>query len=105
MIFAVFGSSPRIAIDVTDLPDPDSPTIPSVSFGDQVEADVVDRVHDAVVGREVDREVAHREHRLAAPPGTRARGRDRRSTVTSVLRLRVEGVAETVAEEVHARAR
>ena len=33
---------------------------------EDVEADVVDRVHDAVVGREVDREVAHRQDGLVA---------------------------------------
>ena len=34
---------------VTDFPDPDSPTIPSVSDVDEIEAHVVDRVHDPVV--------------------------------------------------------
>ena len=48
------GSRPRIAIDVTLLPEPDSPTMPSVSLRVDVEAHVVDRVHDAVVGRELD---------------------------------------------------
>jgi hypothetical protein len=30
-IFAVLGSSPSTAMDVTDLPEPDSPTMPSES--------------------------------------------------------------------------
>jgi hypothetical protein len=31
VILAFLGSSPMTAIEVTDLPDPDSPTMPSVS--------------------------------------------------------------------------
>ena len=46
------GSSPRIASDVTLLPEPDSPTMPSVSSACTSKRDVVDRVHDAVVGLE-----------------------------------------------------
>ena len=86
LTLAVGGSSPRIASDVTDLPEPDSPTIPRVSARVKVEADVVDGVHDPVVGLELDRQVADRQHGFG-----HRQCRD----------LRVEGVAERVAEEVH----
>ena len=65
VIVAVSGSSPRIASDVTDLPEPDSPTMPSVSDAREIEAHVVDRVDDAVVGLEVDGEIADREDGFA----------------------------------------
>ena len=45
-----------IAIAVVDLPDPDSPTIATVSPGGDLEVDALDGVHDAVHGVEVDGE-------------------------------------------------
>ena len=78
------------AIDVTDLPEPDSPTMPSTSPGSSVERHVADGVHDAVVGREVDREVVDLEERR--PSGAHPR------------LLGVEGVPQAVADEVHAQA-
>ena len=48
---------PRIAELETDLPDPDSPTMPRVLPCVEVEAQAVDGLDEAVAGREVDREV------------------------------------------------
>ena len=50
---------------VTDLPQPDSPTMPSVLPALDREADAVDRVHHALAGEEVGAQVAHLEQRLA----------------------------------------
>ena len=49
---------------VTLLPEPDSPTTPSVSPGSERERDAVDGLHEAVVGREVDAEVLDLQERL-----------------------------------------
>ena len=46
------AADPCTAIDVTDLPEPDSPTMPSTSPRSQVEAHAAHGVHHAVVGRE-----------------------------------------------------
>ena len=48
----------------TLLPDPDSPTMPSVSPGWIVYEIAVDGLHDAVVGREMDRQVLDLQQRL-----------------------------------------
>ena len=57
---------------VTVLPQPDSPTTPSVSPRVDREVDAVDRAHHAVVGREMRLEPADLEqrlgHALSAPP-------------------------------------
>ena len=58
--------SPSSVIAVTDLPQPDSPTTARISPGAQVERDAVDGLHDALVGRERHREVAHAEDGLRA---------------------------------------
>ena len=50
---AAAGAGRGSPSSVTVLPEPDSPTMPSVSPRDDVVADAVDRVHDAVVGREL----------------------------------------------------
>ena len=47
---------------VTDLPEPDSPTMPSVSPRSQVEADAVNRLDDAVLGLEVRPQVSDRKN-------------------------------------------
>ena len=51
--------SRRIDSAVTDLPQPDSPTMPSVSPGREIERDAVDGAHDAVGGEEMGLEIAH----------------------------------------------
>ena len=66
MILAFFGSRPMMAIDDTDLPDPDSPTTPSTSPARQIEGDVADGVHHAVVGREIDAEVLDASRAIVA---------------------------------------
>ena len=53
---------------MTDLPDPDSPTIASTSPGREVERDAVDGLHDPLLRGEGDREVAHGEKRLPRGP-------------------------------------
>ena len=72
VICAVVGSRPMIAIEDTDLPEPDSPTMPSTSRV-QGEGHVADRVDEAVVGGEPDREVLHLEHLGGADPTPGAR--------------------------------
>ena len=57
-------TSPMIVSELTDLPEPDSPTIPSVSPGDR-ERDAVDGLDHAVVGLEVHREVSDLQQRLS----------------------------------------
>ena len=61
VICAFFGSRPITAIDDTDLPDPDSPTMPSTSPARRSNETSADGVHHAVVGREVDGQVLDRE--------------------------------------------
>ena len=46
--------SPISVIAVTDLPEPDSPTIATISPGVDVERDAVDGLDDAVLGGERD---------------------------------------------------
>ena len=53
-IAARSGCRPRMLIAVTDLPEPDSPTMREHLAARDVEADAVDRLHDAVVGVEAD---------------------------------------------------
>ncbi len=69
---------PMMAWLVTDLPEPDSPTMPRVWPALELEADAVDRLHQAVVGREVDVQVVdveERRGREAVVDGTTCRGR------------------------------
>ena len=63
------------------MPEPDSPTMPSVRPGEQVEVDAADRVHPAGLGREGDPQVADREHRgaHARPPEREVGSRASRS--------------------------
>ena len=55
------GFSPMIVRHVTLLPEPDSPTMPSVLPSLDRERDAVDRLHDAVVRLEVGLEVVDLE--------------------------------------------
>ena len=48
-----FGIRPMIDSAVTDLPQPDSPTMPSVLPASSEKRDAVDRAHDAVAREEV----------------------------------------------------
>ena len=59
------GVRPMSVIAVTDLPEPDSPTIAEHLAGAQLEGDVVDGLHEAVLGPEADAEVLDVEQRLA----------------------------------------
>ena len=59
------GMSRRIDSAVTLLPEPDSPTMPSVSLAVEREAHAVDRLDHAVVGEEVGRETFDREQPFA----------------------------------------
>ena len=63
--------SPITVSEDTDLPEPDSPTIPSVRPGADVVGDAVDRLDEAVVGVEVDVQVADGEERLGHDRRTR----------------------------------
>ena len=56
--------SPISVIEVTDLPEPDSPTIATTSPAVDGERDAVDGPHDAVLGAEADAQVVDREQRL-----------------------------------------
>ena len=58
------GTRPMIDSAVTLLPQPDSPTMPSVRPASTVKLDAVDRGELAVVGREVGAQVAHLEQRV-----------------------------------------
>ena len=71
-------------IAVTDLPEPDSPTIANTSPRLTSKRDAVDRLDFAVVGVEADLEVADREQDLRS---------------RTALQLRVERVAQAVAHE------
>ena len=116
------GSRPRIAIDVTLLPEPDSPTMPSVSCSRTSKLTRCRPPDDAVVGRELDPQVADLEHDGAEPDvdclvdRERCAGRSdvelglvgseppsgRPSSLSASCGLGVERVAQTVTEEVHA---
>ena len=54
---------PMIELAVTDLPQPDSPTIPSVCPRSSVERDAVDRMHLALAGPENGAKVVDLEQR------------------------------------------
>ena len=79
------GSGMRRMMDraVTDLPEPDSPTTPSVCPGSRVKRHAVDGLDDAVAGEEVHLEVVDFEKRAAR----------------LLLHLHVEGVAQAVAQQ------
>ena len=75
------GISRRIDSAVTDLPQPDSPTMPSVSPRAEVERHAVDRAHHAVAREELRLQVADREDgvhaRLAHSASSPSRGSSR----------------------------
>ncbi len=58
--------SPSVVSEETVLPEPDSPTIPSVRPGMHLVGDPVDGVHDAVFGGELDAQVLDPQQRLRA---------------------------------------
>ncbi len=72
---------------VTLLPEPDSPTMPSVSPRRSVKERPETALHDAVLGRELDREVADVEEQLAAHE-YRTRG-SRKAYTTSTTRFMI----------------
>ena len=110
---------------VTDLPEPDSPTIDEHLAPADVEAHPVDGLHDAGVGREARAQVLHRQHdlgivggavdasspsiawarRSSSPSSVERRRRCASPLVAIALRtrsspqLRVERVAQAVADE------
>ena len=67
------GTSPMIDSAVTLLPQPDSPTMPSVRPRSSVKLDAVDRPHLAVVGVEDGAQAADFEQRRHARPARRER--------------------------------
>ena len=70
--------SPSVVSEETDLPEPDSPTMPSVRPACDLVGDAVDRVHDAVFGGELDVQVLTRSSGSAALTSTSPAGRGRR---------------------------
>ena len=65
--------SPSVVSEATVLPEPDSPTMPERAAGVHLVGDPVDRVHDAVFGRELDAQVLHAQSSAAASwPARRA---------------------------------
>ena len=80
-----------MACAVTDLPEPDSPRMASVSPSCEVERHAVDRLGDAVAGAELDVQVVDLEQRWVAYGGGDVTG-------APSPQLRVEGVADGVAE-------
>ena len=82
---------------VTDLPDPDSPTTEKTWPRLDVERHAVDGLDHAVVGVEHGAQVAHREEQLTIFGGSGGAGHH--------SELRVEGVAQTVADRGRRRAR
>src|SRR5438552_2608421 len=94
-IRAVFGRRPRIDIDVTLLPEPDSPTIPSTSFSwTSNDTPSTAFTTPSSVGNSTCRSRTER----MAPSGISASSTGSRSV--SVGRLRVQGIAQAVAEEI-----
>ena len=93
------GSSPRMLMAVTDLPEPDSPTIGEHLAAADVEADAVDGLDHAGVGAERRVQVAHRQQDLALGAAAPARRSARLRRRGSPLELRVEGVAQAVTDE------
>src|SRR3954471_8029958 len=85
-IRAVLGSSPMMASDVTDLPEPDSPTMPSTSPGCRPkETPRTARTTPSSLGKSTVRFSTSRIGCISGP---------------DPLLLRVEGVAQAVADEV-----
>ncbi len=93
------GSRPMIASEVTDLPQPDSPTRPTVWPGRDVEADAVDGAERLLaLPGEGDAQVAHRQQRLVA--GAVVGGGVAVAVIgASPPGLRVEGLAQRLAHQ------
>ena len=77
----------RIESAVTDFPQPDSPTMPSVSPAPIAERHAVDRAGDAGAGVEVGAEIGDGEERRAASSGRKL--------------ARVQRLAQAVRDEIH----
>ena len=68
VILALAGRMPRMACEITVLPEPLSPTTASVRLGVHVERHAADRLDLALVGRERDAQIADRQQRLGHRP-------------------------------------
>src|SRR4051794_20314781 len=107
VIFAERGRRPRMASELTLFPDPDSPTMPTVSFSSMSKvSESTARTSPSSVGKLTERSRTESSGPLVAPfvdSTTRPAGSmGLRSAGTSVaLALGIEGVAQTVADEVH----
>ena len=86
------------------LPQPDSPTIASVSSRREREGDAVDRLHDAVPQVEISAQAVDHEQRrwLEISAGAGLPVSRSLRTVISVAQPRVEDVAQRVAEQIGA---
>ena len=99
MLRALQRVSPSVVSEETVLPEPDSPTIPSVLPAKHLVGDPVDRVHDAVFGRELDAQVLDAQQRLAAR-GARDGGGSARSRVPDPrIEIRVGDVDDDVGDD------
>ena len=74
LTFADPGTRPRAARASMVLPEPDSPTTPSVSLAVHGEADAADRLDQAGLGRDADPQVGDLQQRPAAETGRQERG-------------------------------
>src|SRR6478609_7826202 len=97
---ADFGSKPRMAIDVTLLPEPDSPTMPSVSSGSSVKlTSSTARTSPSSVGKRTERlRTCKSASASMSSPGIGCSVTG--MVVMSVGRLRVERISQPIAEEV-----
>ena len=68
VMLALAGRMPRIACEITVLPEPLSPTTASVRFGWHVERHARHGLDLALVGLERDAQIADRQQRLAHRP-------------------------------------
>ena len=105
--FAGLGSSPGSPATSRSCPSPTRRRCRASRSRSTSKRHAVDRLDHAVVGGELDAQVAHREQRRRRPAGVAAAGsssidRGRASVTASAPGLRVEGVAQAVAEEVDA---
>ena len=104
VILAVAGCRPMIASEVTDLPEPDSPTIAMVSPAAKVEGQAADGADRSGLGRERDVQVGDLQH----GPGRGPADLGRLGQAAVIVRTsddaddRVESIAQPVTHGVHA---